>query len=364
MSLDYEIDGVVYRARPRRPSRSGWGGPRTIPATHWPSSFRATPARPRLLDVEWGVSRTGTITPMAILDPIELSGAMIGRAGLSNLTRFQQSWRLTRGATRSEVTRRGGVIPYIEKVVVRRSEGAFCDPHRMPGLCVRPVKVRQKRDGEFLQCERPEQCVTARLRELEHFAKVVDIQGFGPKIVNAVVEGPGLLTTPADYYRLTHDELTSLERLAAKSAQNSPRSHRRQAHDARCPPSWRRWASTTWGPANARLLAQQLLDASTRVRAVNQEALGRDQGDQRSDRRRVGRRASPPGPSGSTICCARSPCSTPSRRPPPAEGEDAGTARGALVRLHRNPGGLRPQDGAGSRPRARRRDPQWGEQDA
>ncbi len=98
---------------------------------------------------------------------------------------------------------------------------ARCDPGRFGKCpaCGGEVFVRQKRDGEFLQCARPEQCITARLRELEHFAKVVDIQGFGPKIVNQVVDA-GLLTTPADYYRLQLDDLVGLERLATKSAQN------------------------------------------------------------------------------------------------------------------------------------------------
>src|SRR5690606_25317429 len=69
-----------------------------------------------LLDVLWSVSRTGTITPVAILEPIELSGAKIGRASLHNLGLFEQL--SLREGDQVEVTRRGGVIPNVERVVV------------------------------------------------------------------------------------------------------------------------------------------------------------------------------------------------------------------------------------------------------
>jgi DNA ligase (NAD+) len=214
--LDYEIDGIVFRADlVAEQERLGTTGhhPRYAIAFKFQGDTGVT----RLLGVEWGVSRTGTITPMALLEPIELSGAMIRRAGLHNLTRFR-ALSLSAGAM-LEVTRRGGVIPYIERVVTPGDPNApFREPEHCPA-CGGAVLVRQKREGEFLQCAEPEQCVTARLRELEHFAKVVDIQGFGPKIVNQVVDA-GLLTTPADYYRLQIDDLVSLDRLGSKSAQN------------------------------------------------------------------------------------------------------------------------------------------------
>ncbi len=263
--LDYEIDGVVYRADSvAEQERLGL-------TSHHPRyalafKFQGDTGETTLLDVEWGVSRTGTITPMAILDPIELSGAMIGRAGLHNLTRFR-ALGLTRGA-KVEVTRRGGVIPYVEKVVAA-GDGEFPIPTECPA-CGGSVVVRQKRDGEFLQCEHPEQCVTARLRELEHFAKVVDIQGFGPKIVTLVVEA-GLLTTPADYFRLSHDELTSLERLASKSAQNLID---RIAAKRTIPLATflEALGIDHLGPSNARLLADNFLSLAA-IRELSQEAL-------------------------------------------------------------------------------------------
>lgn len=214
--LDYEIDGIVFRAD-LVAEQARLGATAHHPRYAIAFKFQGDSGITKLIGVEWGVSRTGTVTPMALLEPIELSGAMIGRAGLHNLTRFR-ALALSEGAE-LEVTRRGGVIPYIERVV---TPGDPTKPYPIPTKCPAcggEVSVRQKRDGEFLQCARPQQCVTARLRELEHFAKVVDIQGFGPKIVNQVVDA-GLLTTPADYYRLQLDDLVGLQRLATKSAQN------------------------------------------------------------------------------------------------------------------------------------------------
>lgn len=265
--LDYEIDGVVFRADlVTEQERLGATGHHPRYAIAF--KFQGDTGQTTIVGVEWGVSRTGTITPSALLEPIELSGAMIGRAGLANLTRFR-ALGLTQGAT-VEVTRRGGVIPYVERVV---EPGPDAIPFEVPTQCPAcggPVEVRQKRDGEFLQCTRPEQCIVARLREIEHFAKVVDIQGFGPKIVAAVVDA-GLVTTPADFYRLQHDELTSLERLGSKSAQNLID---RVAAKREIPLATflEALGIDHLGPQNAELLARNFTSLA-RVRSVTQEAL-------------------------------------------------------------------------------------------
>ncbi len=265
--LDYEIDGVVYRAdRVDEQERLGSTGhhPRFAIAF----KFQGDSGETTLNDVDWGVSRTGTITPMALLQPIELSGAMISRAGLHNLTRFA-ALGLTRGA-RVEVTRRGGVIPYVERVVEAGPGAvAFDIPERCPA-CDSPAIVRQKRDGEFLQCSRPEQCTVARLRELEHFAKVVDMQGFGPKIVSAIVDA-GLVNHASDYYRLELDDLVQLERLAKKSAQNlldQVAAHR----EIRLPVFLEALGIDHLGPQNAQLIAGAFLSLAT-IRTLDREAL-------------------------------------------------------------------------------------------
>lgn len=265
--LDYEIDGIVYRAS-RLDEQTRLGETGHHPRYAIAFKFQGDSGETTLLDVDWGVSRTGTITPMAILEPIELSGAMISRAGLHNLTRFA-ALGLTRGAT-LEVTRRGGVIPYVERVVTAGPGGeTFAVPTHCPA-CGAPTEVRQKRDGEFLQCSKPQQCIVARLRELEHFAKVVDMQGFGPKIVNAAVDA-GLLTTAADFYRLRRDDLAKLERLAEKSAQNlvdQVEAHR----EIPLAVFLEALGVDHLGPQNALLLANNFLSLA-RVRTLDRDTL-------------------------------------------------------------------------------------------
>ncbi|NVB39212.1 NAD-dependent DNA ligase LigA [Pseudenhygromyxa sp. WMMC2535] len=214
--IDYEIDGVVYRAAEvGEQQRLGETGHH--PRWSIAYKFQGDTGTTSLEDVLWSVSRTGTITPVALFKAIELSGAMIGRAGLFNLNHFEDLG-LSKGAT-IEVTRRGGVIPYVERTV-SPGPGAelFEIPKRCPA-CSSPAVRRKKRDGEFLYCSKPEACVSARLGELQHFAKVIDIQGFGPKVVAQAVDA-GLLSSPADFYILRAEDLEELERLGRRSAQN------------------------------------------------------------------------------------------------------------------------------------------------
>jgi DNA ligase (NAD+) len=265
--LDYEIDGVVYRVD-RLDEQKRLGLTAHHPRYAIAFKFQGDTGETTLLDVEWGVSRTGTITPMAMLQPIELSGAMISRAGLHNITQFR-ALGLTKGA-RVEVTRRGGVIPHVERVVTPGPGGeAFAIPEQCPA-CGSPAQVRQKRDGEFLQCSTPKSCITARLRELEHFAKVIDMQGFGPKVITAVVDA-GLLASPADFYRLQLEQLVKLERLAEKSAQNlldQVAAHR----EIPLPVFLEALGIDHLGPQNARLIAGELKTLA-RVRTVDRDAL-------------------------------------------------------------------------------------------
>ncbi len=215
-TLDYEIDGVVYRTSlTREQVRLGLTGHHPRYAIAY--KFQGDSGFTKLKGVLWSVSRTGVITPVALLEPIELSGAMIGRASLHNLNIYD-ALGLTHDCV-VEVTRRGGVIPNVERVVEAGPDGQpFALPEHCPA-CSSPTVRQKKRDGEFLFCSRPKQCIQARLGELEHFAKVVDLQGFGPKVITAAADA-GLLATPADYYTLRASDLEGLERLGEKSAQN------------------------------------------------------------------------------------------------------------------------------------------------
>lgn len=215
-SLDYEIDGVVYRASSvAEQTRLGSTGHH--PRWSIAFKFQGDSGVTEIEDILWSVSRTGVVTPVALFKGIELSGAMIGRASLHNLNRFDELG-LSRGA-KIEVTRRGGVIPNVERMVEPGpGEQRFELPTKCPA-CNADVERRKKREGEFLWCTKPEQCVSARLGELQHFVKVVDIQGFGPKVIQQAVDA-GLLSSPPDFYTLRVADLEKLDRLGRKTAQN------------------------------------------------------------------------------------------------------------------------------------------------
>ena len=113
-NLDYEIDGVVYRTSTiKEQARLGLTGHHPRYAIAY--KFQGDSGVTTIEDILWSVSRTGVITPVALFTGIELSGAVIGRASLHNLNRFDELG-ITRGA-KIEVTRRGGVIPNVERVI-------------------------------------------------------------------------------------------------------------------------------------------------------------------------------------------------------------------------------------------------------
>ncbi|MGM0578176.1 MAG: NAD-dependent DNA ligase LigA [Myxococcota bacterium] len=212
--LDFEIDGVVYKfddiPAQRRVGRT----------SHHPSyavayKFPGDSGKSTLERIEWSVSRTGTITPVAIIDPIELSGAVVTRCSLHNLT-VMEELGIQQGAT-VVAMRRGGVIPHIEAVAEPGVEPVQI-PTECPS-CGAPTRVRRneqvkggevERVVEVLTCTDPLRCPDAVRGTLQHFTAQADIDGFGPKMVQKLLDA-GKLRTPADFYALTADDLLELE---------------------------------------------------------------------------------------------------------------------------------------------------------
>ncbi len=212
-SLPYEIDGVVAKVDSvQQQTELGW----TAKAPRWAIAFKypARQAITLLQDIGVQVGRTGALTPVAHLKPVNLSGVTVARATLHNEDEIARLG-LEIGDT-VLVERSGDVIPKIVRVV---EQGA--DRHRfhMPALC--PVcgghVVRQA--GESAT-----RCINtscpARLREsLLHFAGrgVMDIDGMGDALVDQLLQAK-LVTSVADLYSLTAEQLTGLDRMGKKSA--------------------------------------------------------------------------------------------------------------------------------------------------
>jgi len=229
-TVDYEMDGVVYKVD-RVSEHRRLGATAHHPRWAIAYKFQGDAATTTLRNVEWSVSRTGTITPVALIEPVELSGAMVSRCTLHNLSRVREL-DLTVGAT-VVAMRRGGVIPHIESVAAPGTEPVTV-PSTCPS-CQSPTRVRrneQIRGGEvtrvieFLDCSEPLTCPAAVRGTFEHFTRTVDIEGFGPKMVDKLLES-GRLGSLADLYRLTPASFAGLEGvgeiLAAKLIDNVQR---------------------------------------------------------------------------------------------------------------------------------------------
>jgi DNA ligase (NAD+) len=212
-SLAYETDGVVAKIDSiDQQKRLGW----TAKAPRWAIAFKYPPRQAVTLleSIEVQVGRTGTLTPVAHLKRVQLSGVTVSRATLHNEDEIARLG-VEIGDT-VLVERSGDVIPKIVRVV---EQGANRRPFRIPKHC--PVcgghVVRE-------QGEAASRCVNtncpARLREsLLHFASrhVMDIDGMGDALVDQLLSR-GLVHNIADLYQLTAEQLLELERLGEKSA--------------------------------------------------------------------------------------------------------------------------------------------------
>jgi DNA ligase (NAD+) len=213
-AYDFETDGVVFKAN-EVAEQQRLGVTAHHPRFAIAYKFQGDAGTTTLLDVEWSVSRTGAITPVAIVEPVELSGAKVRRASLHNVGILQQLG-VTKGA-RVLMMRRGGVIPNLESVV-EPGKGTVEVPTACPS-CGAPTRL----EDDVLLCTNSKACVQSKIGELAHFVKTVGIDGFGEKLIARLYE-EGIVTDASEFYELTAEELLGIERmgetLAAKLLAN------------------------------------------------------------------------------------------------------------------------------------------------
>lgn len=213
--LPYEIDGVVIKVNSTAlQNELGF----TAKAPRWAIAFKY-PARQETTvvnDVIVQVGRTGTLTPVAVLEPVQVGGVTVSRSTLHNMDEIERLG-LQIGDT-VLIERAGEVIPHVLKVV---KEGKQRRAFKMPAKCPVCGSTIHKAEGEVAY-----RCVNAacpaKLKEsLLHFAgrHAMDIDGLGEKIVDQLVE-KGMVKDVADLYSLKLEEVAELERMGEKSAQN------------------------------------------------------------------------------------------------------------------------------------------------
>ncbi len=217
-NLDYEIDGIVFKAN-RIEEQERMGHTSHHPKYAMAYKFQGDTGFSKILDVEWSVSRTGTITPVAIIEPLELSGAEITRVSLHNMKFISDLGLFSTyplGSTVS-VTRRGGVIPQIESVTESSVKWKDLKFVKWPKHCP-SCGSETNWMGDFLYCSsKPQDCEDRVVGTIEHFCKVIDIQGFGVKLIQKLVDS-ALVSSPDDLYKLSVADLITLPRVGEKLA--------------------------------------------------------------------------------------------------------------------------------------------------
>ncbi len=215
--LDFEIDGCVFKVNSladheRLGMRSA--NPR------WAVAYKFTPRQKttRILSIDPSVGRTGAVTPVATLEPVEIGGVTVTHVSLHNQDEIDR--KDIRVGDTILLERAGDVIPHVVQVITeKRPHGA--KPWRLPAAC--PVCGAEvvKPEGEAIARCTNNSCPAQLKESLKHWGskQAVDIDGLGDKIVDQLVDR-GLVRDVADLYDLAAGPLADLERMGEKSAAN------------------------------------------------------------------------------------------------------------------------------------------------
>ncbi|MBQ3792340.1 MAG: NAD-dependent DNA ligase LigA, partial [Clostridia bacterium] len=226
-SLPYDIDGAVIKIDSLR-QRTLLGETSSVP--RWAVAYKYPPEKKetRLLSIDVQIGRTGVLTPAANLEPVRLAGTTVSRATLHNIDIIRE--RDIRIGDTVVVQKAGEIIPEIIASVPSKRTGEekiFSFPTRCPScgeLLVwdSPDEEDEEEKGAsgLLRCINPA-CPAQTERRLIHFAskEAMNILGLGPQVIRLLLS-EGLVSSPADFYRLKKEDLLRLPRMAEKSADN------------------------------------------------------------------------------------------------------------------------------------------------
>ena len=213
--LDYQVDGMVIKVNSLElHDRLG----STSKAPRWVMSYKYHPeeATTTIKDITVQVGKTGTLTPVAELNPVPLSGTTVSRASLHNFDEIER--KDIRVGDYVVVQKAGEIIPQVVKVLTEKRTGnekQFGVPERCPAC-----KSEVTKEEVYLKCYNP-LCTAQAKRRIIYFASrnAMDIEGLGPAMIEQLVD-KNVIKDYADIYSLKIDDLIPLERVGEKSAQN------------------------------------------------------------------------------------------------------------------------------------------------
>ncbi|MDD3464339.1 MAG: NAD-dependent DNA ligase LigA [Candidatus Cloacimonetes bacterium] len=216
-SLPYEIDGVVVKVDDLAlQKRLGF----TAKSPKWAVAFKFKPEEKetRLLEVQYQVGRTGAVTPVAILEPVYISGSTVSRATLHNEDEIKRLDLHLNDTVR--IIKSGEIIPKILTAIPAKREPNAV-PVGFPANCpVCSSQLERDEEGAISYCPNAS-CPAQLQRRIEHFASrdAMDISGLGTSLIARLLE-QNMIAGLADIYRLDYEALAQLDRFGEKSAEN------------------------------------------------------------------------------------------------------------------------------------------------
>ncbi|MGC8785387.1 MAG: NAD-dependent DNA ligase LigA [Armatimonadota bacterium] len=215
--LNYDVDGVVVKVNSLL-MQQDLGYVQRSPRWAIAYKFPAQQARTRILDVRWQVGRTGALTPVAIMEPVEVGGVTVSRATLHNEDEIARKGVMIGDVVM--IQRAGDVIPEVVSVVEEERDGDE-QPIVRPQTCPECGAPVEKPEGEAVARCVNLACPAQIVERIRHFTSrnAMNIEGFGDKWVQRLFE-EGIIRDPADLYYLKKEDLLPLERMGEKLAEN------------------------------------------------------------------------------------------------------------------------------------------------
>jgi len=229
-TYEYEIDGIVFKLD-NLEQRENLGMTAHHPRWALAWKFPSQEALSVLLGVDWQTGRTGAVTPVARIAPQMVGGVTVENVTLHNVGEVERLG--IKIGDKVKITRRGDVIPKIIENLGKASSSDMQNRYHADGrkfsaeLSVQSIQIPKDcpacgrdlvMEGAFLRCMSLE-CDARTARALTYWCRTLEMDGIGEKLIEALLDN-GLVKTIADLYRLSHSQISNLERMGDKSAYN------------------------------------------------------------------------------------------------------------------------------------------------